>query len=47
MHGPQSWEISVVCLGWVHKCVDLAHSIRLESESPESSLFTTFTGWKN
>ena len=29
------------------KCVDLAHSIRLDPESLESSLFTTFTGGKN
>ena len=41
MHGPQSWGIRVVCLIWVQKCVDLAHSIRLELESLENSLFTT------
>ena len=47
MHGPQSSEIRVVCLGQVQKFVDLAHSIRFELESLESSLFTTFTGLKN
>ena len=28
MHESQSWEIWVVCLIWVQKCVDLAHSIK-------------------
>ena len=32
MTGPQSWEIRVVCLIWVQKCMDLAHSTRLELE---------------
>ena len=41
MPGAQSWEIRVVCLIQVQKCMDLAHSIGLELESLESSLFTT------
>ena len=35
MHELQSWEIRVVCLIQVQKCVDLAHCIRLELESLE------------
>ena len=41
MHGPQSLEIGVVCLIWVQKCIDLAHSIRLELELLRHWLFVT------
>ena len=47
MHRPQSWEIRVVCVIWVQKCMDLAHSIRLELELLRHRLFTTFTEWEN
>ena len=41
MHGPQSWEIRVVCLTWIQKCVDLAHHIRLELELLRHRSFVT------
>ena len=41
MHEFQSWEVRIVCQIWVQKHVDLAHSIRPELESLESSSFTT------
>ena len=47
MPGTQSWVIRVVCQIQVQKCMDLAYSVRLDSELLESWLFTTFTGWKN
>ena len=46
MHGPQSWEIRVVCLIWVQKCINLAHSIRLELELLRHKSFVTeWRGW--
>ena len=41
MHGPQSWEIRVVCLIQVQKCIDLAHFIRLELELLRHRSFVT------
>ena len=41
MHGPQSWEIRVVCLIQVQKCIDLAYSIRLELELLRNRSFVT------
>ena len=42
MYEPQSWEIRVVCLIWVQKCMDLAHAIRLELQPLRHRLLTTY-----
>ena len=41
MHRPQSWEVRVVCLTQVQKCMDLAHSVRLELELLKYGSFVT------
>ena len=38
MHGSQSGGIRVVCLIPIQKCVDLAHSIRLELEITKTQI---------
>ena len=44
-HGPKTWEIRIVCLIWVQKCMDLAHSIILELELLRHKSFDT--EWRN